>query len=132
QGTRSAVQAAGGVKLLGDMVSFGLVVGASASLFGSWWRESRRLERALAHVPLRIHVNGIRGKSSVTRLVAAVLRESGRRTLAKTTGSAAVVIDPGGVDRPLTRRGAPTILEQIDFVHRASDEGADALVIECM
>jgi len=94
--------------LLGDVVSFGLVVGASASLFGGWWRESRRLERALARVPLRIHVNGIRGKSSVTRLVAAVLRASGRRTLAKTTGSAAVVVGSDGVDRPLARRRAPT------------------------
>src|SRR5262249_23323918 len=107
-GSLTAVEAAGG-QLLGDVVSFGLVVGASASLFGGWWRESPRLERALARVPLRIHVNGIRGKSSVTRLVAAVLRASGRRTLAKTTGSAAVVVGSDGVDRPLARRGAPTM-----------------------
>jgi len=37
----------------------------------------------------RIHVNGIRGKSSVTRLIAAALREGKVKTLGKTTGTAA-------------------------------------------
>ena len=49
--------------------------------------------RSLSHIPLRIHVNGTRGKSSVTRLVAAGLREGGLRTFAKTTGTATSVID---------------------------------------
>jgi len=34
-------------------------------------------------IPLTIHVNGTRGKSSVTRLIAAGLREGGKRTIAK-------------------------------------------------
>jgi hypothetical protein len=41
--------------------------------------------RAQPAIPVRIHVNGIRGKSSVTRLIAAALREAGIRTVAKTT-----------------------------------------------
>ena len=44
--------------------------------------------KSLSHIPLRIHVNGTRGKSSVTRLVAAGLREGGLKTFAKTTGTA--------------------------------------------
>ena len=40
----------------------------------------------------RIHVNGIRGKSSVTRLIAAALREGKVKTLGKTTGTAARTI----------------------------------------
>ena len=38
---------------------------------------------SLKSIPLRIHVNGTRGKSSVTRLIAAGLREGGLKTFAK-------------------------------------------------
>ena len=34
----------------------------------------------LRSIPIRIHVNGTRGKSSVTRLIAAGLREGGAQT----------------------------------------------------
>ena len=50
-------------------------------------------------IPIRIHVNGTRGKSSVTRLIAAGLRAGGKRTFAKTTGTAPRVIDSIGIDR---------------------------------
>ena len=39
---------------------------------------------SLKKIPVRIHVNGTRGKSSVTRLIAAGLRFGGIKTLAKT------------------------------------------------
>ena len=51
---------------------------------------------ALSHLPIRIHVNGSRGKSSVTRLIAAGLRAGGLKTLAKTTGTAPRIIDENG------------------------------------
>jgi poly-gamma-glutamate synthase PgsB/CapB len=83
-------------------------------------------------IPLRIHVNGSRGKSSVTRLIAAGLRAGGIRTLAKTTGSAACLIHPDGSESPVWRRGAPNIREQLRMFRRAVAEGAEALVLECM
>ena len=43
--------------------------------------------RALHGIGLRVHVNGTRGKSSTTRLIAAGLRAAGRTTLGTTTGS---------------------------------------------
>jgi UDP-N-acetylmuramyl tripeptide synthase len=43
----------------------------------------------LRAIPIRVHVNGTRGKSSVARLIAAGLRAGDIRTVAKTTGSAA-------------------------------------------
>ncbi|MCK7480234.1 MAG: hypothetical protein M0C28_25450 [Candidatus Moduliflexus flocculans] len=74
-------------------------------------------------VPLRIGVTGTRGKSSVTRLIAAALRGSGRRTLAKTTGSRPMLILPDGTEREIPRPGPATILEQKRLLRIARAEG---------
>jgi gamma-polyglutamate synthase len=86
----------------------------------------------LRSVPVRVHVNGTRGKSSVARLIAAGLRAGGFRTVAKTTGSAARYIHPDGSEEPVVRPGPPNIREQLGVVRRARSEGAQALVLECM
>jgi poly-gamma-glutamate synthase PgsB/CapB len=98
-----------------------------------YWRVSVSGHRSrLDQLDVRVHVNGIRGKSTVTRLVAGVLREGGFMTVAKTTGSAARVIERRGEETPIFRRGAATINEQIDVVARHVDPEVEALVIECM
>jgi gamma-polyglutamate synthase len=108
-------------------------VAVAVALLWRWRREHVAHQRRLATVPVRIHVNGIRGKSTVTRIVAGMLRESGRATIAKSTGTFAAVIDREGVDVPIHRRGPATILEQIAVVADHLDAGdVDALVIECM
>jgi len=94
--------------------------------------ESRRHARYLARIPTRVHVNGTRGKSSVTRLIAAGLRAGGTRTFAKTTGTMARMIGVDGTEVDVFRVGSPNIIEQTRIVRRAADEGAQALVIECM
>jgi poly-gamma-glutamate synthase PgsB/CapB len=86
----------------------------------------------LRAMPIRVHVNGTRGKSSVARLIAAGLRAGGIRTVAKTTGSAARYIHPDGAEEPVSRPGPPNIREQLGIVRRARREGARALVLECM
>ncbi len=88
--------------------------------------------RSLAAIPLRIHVNGTRGKSSVTRLIAAGLREAGIRTFAKTTGTAPRVIDAEGKDRIIHRLRLPSIGEQTRLLSYFADEKPDAVVMECM
>ncbi|HZO13026.1 MAG TPA: poly-gamma-glutamate synthase PgsB [Polyangiaceae bacterium] len=88
--------------------------------------------RRLATIRIRIHVNGTRGKSSVTRLIAAALREAGIRTCAKTTGSTARMILPDGHELPIYRPGGPNIIEQKRIVAVAAAYNAEALVIECM
>ena len=77
-------------------------------------------------------VGGTRGKSGVTRLVAAGLRESGVRVLAKTTGSKPVLIFPDGSEREIPRAGPASIREQIRLVRLAVRTGADTLVSELM
>ena len=84
-----------------------------------WSAEAIRLRRGLGAVPIRIHVNGSRGKSSVTRLIAAGLRESGLRILAKTTGSRARLILPG----QLLTGGSPG-LAPVPAIHASATLGA--------
>ena len=92
------------------------------------WQHRRRLES----IKLRIHVNGTRGKSGVTRLIAAGLRAGGRCTMAKVTGTEARLIYPDGSEKPIVRRGLPNILEYVSAVRAAAACGAEALVCECM
>lgn len=94
--------------------------------------EARRHARNLRRIPIRVHVNGTRGKSSVTRLIAAGLRAGGIRTFAKTTGTMARMIDVDGSEVDVYRVGSPNIIEQTRIVRRAVEQGAQALVIECM
>jgi poly-gamma-glutamate synthase PgsB/CapB len=88
--------------------------------------------RNLKRISIRIHVNGTRGKSSVTRLIAAALRQAGKVTCAKTTGTLARMILPDGREVPIFRPAGPNIIEQKRIVATAAAYGAEALVVECM
>ena len=90
------------------------------------------LARRLRKIRLRISVTGTRGKSSVTRLIASVLREAGYKTLAKTTGSKPALILPDGEEREIRRAGRPSILEQKKVMSGAAERRSDAAVIEMM
>lgn len=94
--------------------------------------EARRHARRLRRIPIRIHVNGTRGKTSVVRLLAAALRQAGVRTVAKVTGDAPLLILPDGTERPIPRRGPARIQEQLWFIRQAAAEHAEAIVVECM
>ena len=83
----------------------------------------------LRHV---VHVNGIRGKSTTTRLIDAGLRAGGWKVFCKTTGTVPMTIGVDNVARPLFRRGRANINEQLRILHRAAEEGAEVLVLECM
>ena len=78
-----------------------------------------------------IHVNGIRGKTTVSRMLDAVLR-SRYRVMTKTTGSDARIIHVDGRDEPIRRLGPPAIGEQLRMIRLAKREGAQVLILECM
>jgi poly-gamma-glutamate synthase PgsB/CapB len=103
----------------------------AAGLAGLGW-EASRLSALRRRIPLRIAVTGTRGKSTVTRLVAAALRADGRTVVAKTTGSRPVLIFPDGTESEIFRPGSPTILEQKAVLRAAVRSGASALVAEMM
>ena len=90
------------------------------------------MRRAIQRIPLRVAVTGTRGKSTVTRMIAAALKEAGFTVLAKTTGSRTVLILPDGREEEIERRGWPTITEQKRLLKRAAGLGVQALVTEMM
>ena len=95
--------------------------------------EQRRHNANLSAIPIRVLVNGIRGKSSITRLCAGALRGGGMRVVAKTTGTAARFIWPDATEEPVYRKfGIANVVEQVGIVRRAASEEPDALVMECM
>lgn len=100
----------------------------AAGIIESWFHTRR-----LSKMPVRVHVNGIRGKSTTARLIAAGLRAGGLRTIGKTTGTAARIIWEDGSEEPVVRRGNwANISEQMSLVRLAHSRGADAIVVECM
>lgn len=94
--------------------------------------EYRLHQRNLKTIPVRIQVNGTRGKSSVTRLIAAGLRAGGMRVVAKVTGTKPRFIVGDYEEYPVRRLGKANIIEELRIVRRARAAGAQALVIECM
>lgn len=90
----------------------------------------RRARKRLRHV---VHVNGTRGKSSVTRLIDAGLRAGGYRVMSKTTGTLPLLLNLEGAQEPVRRRfHTADIREQAALLRRAAREGAQVLVLECM
>lgn len=109
-----------------------VLLGVTLTLLALGLWEHWRLARARQRIPIRIHVNGTRGKSSVTRLLAAALREAGITTFAKTTGTLPRMIFPDGHELPVFRPAKANIIEQEKIVRIAAAAEAQALVVECM
>ena len=95
-------------------------------------RGARLHGRRLARVPVRIHVAGTRGKTSVARLVGAGLAQGGRRVLVRTTGTEPQLIYPDGVEERWPRLGPTSISEIGRLVRIAAEVEADTLVLESM
>lgn len=96
--------------------------------------ERTRHQRNLDKIPVKVLVNGSRGKSSVTRLTRAALSANPHeRVVGKTTGSAARLIYPDGHEVPIVRKNAiVNVIEQIWVITRAVVVRATTAVIECM
>ena len=111
------------------VISLSIVLGVLIAL-GTW--EYLLHARSLKKVPLRIHVNGTRGKSSVTRLIAAGLRAGGIPNCAKTTGSRPRIILEDGSEHTVQRQGRANVIEQTRLFALAAKRQVRAVVVECM
>lgn len=96
--------------------------------------EKRQIAAAVKKIDLRVNVNGIRGKSTATRFITAILEEAGYRVVGKTTGTSARMILWGRPrEMEIKRRPVgPNIGEQISVLKKAANMNANALVCECM
>ncbi|MED4013619.1 poly-gamma-glutamate synthase PgsB [Priestia aryabhattai] len=100
--------------------------------YGAW--EQVKHQKNIDSIPVRINVNGIRGKSTVTRLITGIVTEAGYKTIGKTTGtSARMIYWFTDEEEPIVRRPeGPNIGEQRRVVKEAAKLEAEALVSECM
>lgn len=89
-------------------------------------------QKHLKSIPVRIHINGTRGKSSVTRLIGAGLRAGGLNTITKVTGTFPRIILSDGSEAVVHRKEKANILEQLDIIKFCAQQKADVLIIECM
>lgn len=94
--------------------------------------EYRYLKYHRKKIKYVIHINGIRGKSTVCRLIDAGLRAGGYKVFTKTTGTSPRIIDVNRVEQEINRQGKANIREQIKAVHWATRQQADILIVECM
>lgn len=93
--------------------------------------ERRLVKRRVGYLSLRVHVNGTRGKSSVTEYVAAGLSYSQPDVMGKITGIVPSVIHKG-VKTVIERQGVARVQEQINIISLAHRKKVRKLVLECM
>lgn len=102
-------------------------------IFIAWglWEWKRHI-RNLHLIKYRIIVNGTRGKSSVTRLIAAGIKAGGYTVLAKTTGTSPRLIFNNENENPVIRIGKANIREQINVIREAVRRRCQFVVLENM
>lgn len=111
---------------------FGIMVLTGLLLLALGIREKKINEKNRRKIKLRINVNGIRGKSTVTRLITGILNEAGYNTIGKTTGTEARMIYQYRENEIKRKPEGANIKEQIKVISAAKKRRADALVCECM
>lgn len=109
------------------------VVTAAWALWMAWGGfEEFRAGKRLATIRYRLLCGGIRGKSSLTRLVHAGLRAAGLEALGRVTGEDPLLLLPDGREIPHARRGPANIREVRALLGLKHAERLDAIVIENM
>ncbi len=90
------------------------------------------LHRVLNKIPLRILINGTRGKTTTVRILHKLLNQSGRVTCSKTTGDEPLLLLPDGGSRLMKRFAPANIRENISVLMKWEKYRPDAVVMECM
>jgi gamma-polyglutamate synthase len=88
-------------------------------------------QRSVNSLKLRIHVNGTRGKSSLTEYIAAGISASQTGVMAKITGIVPTIIHNGKA-QIISRSGVARVQEQVDVIRLAAKKKVRSLILECM
>ncbi len=110
----------------------GLMVVSTLLLGGYLFVDTYKLNKARRSIPHVIHVNGIRGKSSVVWMLDAVCRGAGYKTFSKVTGTNPEYRDVNGQRIPIRRLRGARIHEQNQMILRAAKQNAEVVILECM
>ena len=90
------------------------------------------LRTTLKKIPLRILVNGTRGKSTTTKIIYEILRQEKYKVFAKTTGEIPIQYLPNGTNKQIARFSPASIIENIRLLREWAYESPDSIVMECM
>lgn len=131
-----------GTFVVGGRLAMVIVFTLTAVLLVLGLVEARRHRKNLNDVPIRILVNGTRGKTTLARLLVASLNAQGIRTMGRTTGSEATIIYPDGSVKPIVRKRRARVYELVPFFREVSLESSrgvssglgpvQCVVVECM
>lgn len=131
-----------GTFVVGGRLAMVIVFTLTAVLLVLGLVEARRHRKNLNDVPIRILVNGTRGKTTLARLLVASLNVQGIRTMGRTTGSEATIIYPDGSVKPIVRKRRARVYELVPFFREVSLESSrgvssglgpvQCVVVECM
>ncbi|GAB4364796.1 MAG: poly-gamma-glutamate synthase PgsB [Calditrichia bacterium] len=94
--------------------------------------ETVLLQHALKRIPIRILVNGTRGKTTTTKILHQIFSQSNLLAFAKTTGDSPLMHAPDGSEQRIRRMGPARITENIKLLSRWAKEQPDAVLLECM
>ncbi len=94
--------------------------------------ESLIINNCVNKIGVKIHVNGTRGKSSITKYIYAGIKEDHLKVLAKVTGEIPTLFKPDGTKIAIKRRGSARVQEQFNIIRKAKKEEVDVMVLECM
>jgi len=90
------------------------------------------LNARLKKIPIRILVNGTRGKSTTVRILYQILDRQNYRVYAKTTGNRPEILEPEGYLRLIKRHAPASIAENIRLLRKWGDNKTNAVVLEGM
>lgn len=94
--------------------------------------ESLIINNCINNIRVKIHVNGTRGKSTITKYITSGLKQDQMKVLGKVTGEIPTLLCPDGTSKPIKRLGSARVQEQFNIIRKAKRENAEALVLECM
>jgi len=94
--------------------------------------EYQLLKTRLKKIPIRIMVNGTRGKSTTVKIIYEILRLEKQKVFAKTTGEKPLQYLPNGINKTILRISPASILENIRILRKWAHESPDSVVMECM
>lgn len=87
---------------------------------------------SIRKIPLRILINGTRGKSTTVKIIHKILTNSGMKVYGKITGNHLTLINPDGNKINIKRHSPASIKENIKLLYQFAKDRPDAVVMECM